>query len=156
MSARNDVVPRHHCLRLVLLLPVALLLTACGHLVSLVPDGQWHTVYSIQVPDRAVETTVVGTTAPRSECEPSRIAQPTEVRIVQVESFQVLGELPDRLADAAPRADGIPITTADSGPYDLTLDGASRVVRMSTGKQLLVRTRDRCAALRLFHLRDRR
>ena len=119
-------------------------------MVPLTPDDQWHTVRSLQVPNQSARLEVSTTTAWRAECDGTRIPERTQIRVVQLESFQDLKKLPERLEDAKPRDDGIPIGVADSGPYDLTLVGATRIVPLITGKQLLARTADRCAALFIF------
>jgi hypothetical protein len=121
----------------------------CVHTVPLKGDAKWHTLFSLQTPGRSVEIDVELATADREGCDPNRIPETTEIRIVQLESFQKLDELPNTLEGAGPRRDGIPLAQADSGPSDLTLVGAKRVVPLITGKQLLIRSSDKCAAVKL-------
>jgi hypothetical protein len=116
-----------------------------------VPDGQWHTVYGIQVPDKQVQIEVEKKNSGKTSHSPPSSSR-TEVRVVQIESFQRLDELPDKLENATPREDGIPVKLADSGPYDMTLEGSKRTISLITGKQLLARTCDSNATL---HLRIR-
>ncbi len=132
-------------LLIALLLPI---LVGCST-VPLSPDNKWHTLVSLQVPNQQLELEVEATTALRPGCEPHRVPQITQIRIVQLESFQRLDTLPETLEEAKPRTDGVPVPYADSGPYDLTLMGARRTVPLITGKQLLARTWDRCTALRV-------
>ena len=127
-------------------------LAGCTHLVPLVPDSKWHTVYSIQIPDKSVTLEVTASTVARPHCDRRREPRPTEIRIILVESFQDLGQLPERLEDSKPREDGVPLKVADSGPYDLTLVGSRRLLPLITGKQLVARTADNCTALRIANL----
>lgn len=128
---------------------VAALSASCAHIVLLAPDNKWHTVYSLQVPSKSVELELEAVNASREHCDRHRIPEITQVRIIQLESFQKLDSLPDLIEEAAPREDGIPVRQADSGPYDLTLVGAKRLVPLITGKQILARTRDRCTVLKI-------
>lgn len=129
-------------------------LTGCAHVVPLKPDSKWHTIYSLQVPSRSVELEVETTTASRPECERNRIPDKTEIRILLSESFQNFETLPDKIEEAKPREDGIPLKQADSGPYDMTLMGAKRFVPLISGKQLIARSRDGCAALKITDRSD--
>lgn len=131
-------------------------LTGCVHVVPLKPDSKWHTIYSLQVPSESVELEVETTTAFRPECEKNRIPDKTEIRILISESFQNLEALPDKIEDAPPRVDGIPLRQADSGPYDMTLIGARRLIPLISGKQLLARSSDGCAALKITKRSDER
>ncbi|WP_287369303.1 hypothetical protein [Thauera sp.] len=94
------------------------------------------------------------TTASRPECERNRIPDKTEIRILLSESFQNFETLPDKIEDAKPREDGIPLKQADSGPYDMTLIGAKRLVPLISGKQLIARSSDGCAALKITDRSD--
>lgn len=125
-------------------------LSGCAHVVPLKPDSKWHTVYSLQVPSKSVELEVETTTASRPECDRNRIPDKTEIRILLSESFQNFETLPDKIEEAKPREDGIPLNQADSGPYDMTLMGAKRLVPLISGKQLVARSRDGCAALNII------
>lgn len=140
-------------LRLMYLVLVAAL-SGCAHVVPLKPDSKWHTIYSLQVPSRSVELEVETTTASRPECERNRIPDKTEIRILLSESFQNFETLPDKIEDAQPREDGIPLKLADSGPYDMTLIGARRLVPLISGKLLIARSRDGCAALKITDRSD--
>jgi hypothetical protein len=126
-----------------------LVLCAGCAMVPLVPDGSWHTLVSLQVPNQSRQFEVEATTALRPDCDRFRVPSTTQIRIIQLESFQRLDTLPNTLDEAKPRPDGIPIPVADSGPYDLTLMGARRLVPLITGKQLIARSWDRCTALRV-------
>ncbi|MFM5472019.1 hypothetical protein ACET7A_08575 [Aeromonas veronii] len=130
------------------------MLAGCAHVVPLKPDSKWHTIYSLQIPSKSVELEVETINASRPECERNRVPDKTEIRILVSESFQNLESLPDKIEDAQPRQDGIPLKQADSGPYDMTLMGARRLVPLISGKQLIARTRDGCAALKITDRSD--
>lgn len=143
--------------RLLLVITAATLVCGCAHVVPLTPDSKWHTIYSVQIPSKSVELEIVAVNASRPECDRNRIPKTTEIRILLSESFQNFDDLPDKLENAKPREDGIPIKLADSGSYDLTLMGAKRLIPLITGKQLLARTSDQCAALKVTDLsKDRK
>jgi hypothetical protein len=127
---------------------VATFPSGCAHVVPLVPDGQWHTVYGIQVPDKQVQIEIEKKNVGKRLCSSPKSIR-TEVRIVHIESFQELDKLPEKLENATPRYDGIPVTLSDSGPYDMTLKGTKRTISLITGKQLLARTWDPSAWLHL-------
>ena len=129
-------------------------LAGCAHVVPLKPDSKWHTIYSLQVPSKSVELEVETINASRPECERNRIPDKTEIRILLSESFQNFETLPDKIEDAKPREDGIPLKQADSGPYDMTLMGARRLVPLISGKQLIARSGDSCAALKITDRSD--
>jgi hypothetical protein len=129
------------------------LLGACAAHVPLAPDGKWHAVYAVQVPETEAHFAVVNVPARRTGCKRSREPMTTQLRLLLVESFQSLDQLPDRIEDVPPRADMVPVRLADSGPYDLTLPGSTRVLKIDSGKQLLARSYDHCAALSLRRLR---
>ncbi|MDP9514739.1 hypothetical protein [Pseudomonas protegens] len=129
-------------------------LFGCAHDIPLKPDYKWHTIYSLQVPSKSVEFEVETTTASRAECKRNRVADKTEIRILLSESFQSFEALPDKLEEVKPREDGIPLSQADSGPYDMTLVGAKRLVPLISGKQLIARSRDGCAALKITDRSD--
>ena len=121
----------------------------CAHIIRLTPDAKWHTVISLQVQAQQVELEIEAIDSSRENCKRDRIPDKTQIRILQLESFQKLDSLPDTIEEAVPRKDGIPIGQADSGPYDLTLIGSKRIVPLITGKQILVRTWDKCTALKV-------
>lgn len=144
---------RRGCRRLAALPALALLALGCASYVPLLPDGKWHAVRALQVQSAEEELRVRNVVAPRVNCRRSRTPLRTDVRVLLVESFQSLEDLPDRPEDAGPRSDGIPIRLADSGPYDLTLVGASRLLKLETGKQLIARTNDNCSMLKIVRYR---
>lgn len=138
--------------RLLLIVAATTLVCGCAQVVPLTPDSKWHTIYSVQIPSKNVELEIVAVNASRPECDRNRIPKTTEIRILLSESFQDFDALPDKLENAKPREDGIPIRQTDSGPYDLTLMGAKRFIPLITGKQLLARTSDECSALTVTDL----
>ena len=138
--------------QLLLIIAATALVSGCAHVVPLTPDSKWHTIYSVQVPSKNVQLEIIAVNAARPQCDRNRIPKRTEIRIVVSESFQDLDALPDKLESAKPREDGIPVKLADSGPYDLTLMGAKRLVSLITGKQLLARTSDECVSLSVTDL----
>ena len=153
---RPPVMPRastnHHLRQIKSLITIAafalLLLTGCAHVVPLVPDGKWHSVYGLQAADKQVQIEVERSSRCNSKSSQTPTTR-TDIRVVQIESFQKLDDLPETLADAKPRDDGIPTKVADSGPYDMTLRGSRRILSLITGKQLVVRTWDANALLKL-------
>lgn len=137
-----------------LCLAFGLMLGGCANIVPLKPDSKWHAIYSLQVPAKSIELEVEAVNAYRPECERNRIPERTEIRILLSESFQNLETLPDKIEDAKPREDGIPLKQADSGPYDLTLMGSRRLIPLISGKQLIVRSWDGCTALKITDRTD--
>lgn len=140
--------------RKLLCLIFGMMLAGCTHVVPLKPDSKWHTVYSLQVPSKSVELEVEAVNASRPECERNRVPDKTEIRILLSESFQNFETLPDKIEDAKPREDGIPLKQADSGPYDMTLMGSRRLIPLISGKQLIARSWDGCAALKITNRFD--
>lgn len=138
--------------KILLLLIFGTVITGCAHVVPLKPDSRWHTVYSLQIPSKSIELEFETVSVPRPACKKNRIPEKTEIRILLLESFQNLDALPDRIEDTVPRADGIPIVLADSGPYDMTLIGARRIIPLITGKQIVARSSDGCVALKIKDL----
>lgn len=135
--------------KMLIALFLVIILAGCAHIVPLTPDSKWHTIYSLQVPSKNVELEVEAVTAFRPDCERSRIPFKTEIRVLLSESFQNFEALPDKVEEAKPREDGIPLRQADSGPYDLTLMGSRRLIPLISGKQIIARSWDGCAALKI-------
>lgn len=126
-----------------------MLLAGCAHVVPLKPDSKWHTIYSLQVPFKSVVLEIESVNASRPHCNKNRIPAKTEIRILHSESFQNFETLPDKIEDAIPREDRIPLKEADSGPHDMTLMGSRRLIPLISGKQIIARSWDSCAALKI-------
>jgi len=130
----------------------AILVTACGTRLTPVNDFQWRTLVALQAPnlEQQYEITAVRRTQ-MSECRHSS-ADTTQIRILELTVFPDYSKLPEKLSDAKPDESGVPLSLRDSGPLDLTLRGATRIVPLITGKEIIVRTKDPCTAILLKNI----
>ena len=137
-------------MRLIFVYVSVAILTGCGTLYSLPPDNAWHSLAAIQAVDASgVERTQrLDLTSLRqsgnSECNETNEVG-ISVRVVEIEAFNDYSNLPDN----TPPTSESPIRFIDSGPLDMSLVGAWRIVTIGTGYELLARANTACAVLRV-------
>ncbi len=135
--------------RVHLVMIFAALSASCANVISLRPDNQWRAIYAIQAADTHRTLQLETARVDGRACDSDGPRQRTQVRIVQLVAFMRYAELPDTL----PSGTNIGVELRDSGPLDMTLFGATRIVPMFTGKELLARTQDPCIGLRVKEIK---
>ena len=132
-------------LRLVLLV---IFLSGCSHVVTLKPGYVWHTVWSVNRPGVNVDINV----RKENSCNESSVAQATELRLIRLSHFMDLSGFPNTRADSEgfyskTEHSGVPLRLLDSGPLDISQNGAIYQLRITKGMALISRTKEECGYL---------
>ena len=139
----------HH---IVVAFAASILASGCATELRIPGDNQWHSIAAIQVVDRndqeirkrLLVTSQLATDIPAC----AGVANSgLFVRIVRIPRFGDYTTLPEPAAGAPP-----PVTTEDSGPLDMGLVGAWRMLTVGTGTELIVRSKSPCAVARVVNL----
>lgn len=112
-------------------------LLGCATRIAVPADSRWRALVAVQVPNQVLEVDVVNSTL----ASVASASGETSVRLRRPDVFPRYVNLPELATDAdSGDHGGVPLRLRDTGPLDLTLAGARRVVRVSGGWELLVRT----------------
>lgn len=132
---------------------LAIALSGCGTLHKLPADGRWYSLAAIQAvePDGAEKTQRLDLRASVQPWDSACANVPKvdiSVRVIEIKPFSDYTKLPE--SDPAPGT--TPVRFTDSGPLDMSIVGAWRIVTIGTGYELLARAKSPCAAVRVRKL----
>lgn len=119
-------------------LAVIVATTGCATQVRVPSDGRWYTVNAVHTNSQNYIVTLRKANVRDNETPAS-----TSVRMRRLSEFQKYRELPDNVEDADRMygdRGGIPLRLYDTGPMDLSLPGSRRVIEVSSGWELLIKS----------------
>lgn len=124
------------------------LLSGCAHTITLKPDSKWHTVWSANRQNSDIDINI----RKENSCDELASTQNTEIRLVRLTHFMNFEHLPDSKEESeefysGTEHSGVPLRLLDSGPLDISQNGATYQIRITKGMALVSRTKEECSFL---------